>query len=102
MARPSIDARRRLRLGGRACGQREVHSKIGDAAFYEAIAKSLEKAEHILVVGAGTGASGAMDRLVAELGEHHPGVAKKIVRTIVIDETHLSQDQLLQSPPGLF
>lgn len=72
-------------------GQRKPELK----SFYDAVAKTLEGAKQILVFGGGTGASSAMDELLAQLGRHHAGVAKRVVGAIVLDETHLSEDQLL-------
>jgi hypothetical protein len=64
-------------------------------SFYEAIAKTLKGAEQILLFGSGTGASSAMEELLAELKHHHSDLAKCIVGSVVLDETHLSEDQLL-------
>ena len=64
-------------------------------SFYEAVAKTLEGAEQILIFGSGTGASSAMEELLAELKHHHGDVAKRVVGSIVLDETHLTEDQLL-------
>jgi len=64
-------------------------------SFYEAVAKTLKGAEQILIFGSGTGASSAMEHLLAELELHHGDVAKRIVGSIVLDETHLTEDQLL-------
>jgi hypothetical protein len=72
-------------------GQRKPELK----SFYEAIAKTLKGAEQVLLFGSGTGASSAMEELLAELKHHHGDVAKCIVGSVVLDETHLSDDQLL-------
>jgi hypothetical protein len=72
-------------------GQRKPERK----SFYEAVAKVLEDAEKVLLFGSGTGASSAMEHLLAELKLHHGDVAKRIVGSIAIDETHLTEDQLL-------
>jgi hypothetical protein len=72
-------------------GQRKPELK----SFYEAIAKTLKGAEQVLLFGSGTGASSAMEELLAELKHHHGDVAKCIVGSVVLDETHLSEDQLL-------
>ena len=45
--------------------------------------------------GGGTGAGSAMEQLVAGLKLHHGEVAKRIVGSIVLDETHLTENQLL-------
>ena len=72
-------------------GQRKPELK----SFYEAIAKTLHGAEQILVFGSGTGASSAMEELLIELKHHHGDVAKRVVGSVVLDETHLTEDQLL-------
>ncbi len=72
-------------------GQRKPERR----SFYEAIAKTLHGAEQILILGSGTGASSAMEELLTELKHHHGDVAKRVVGSIVLDETHLSEDQLL-------
>jgi len=72
-------------------GQRRPEQK----SFYEAVAKTLQGADEILVFGSGTGASSAMEELLAQLKLHHGDVAKRIVGSVVLDETHLTEDQLL-------
>ena len=64
-------------------------------SFYEDIAKALRGAEQILVFGGGTGASSAMEELLTQLRHHHGDVAQRVVKSMVLDETHLSEDQLL-------
>jgi hypothetical protein len=72
-------------------GQRKPERK----SFYEAIAKTLLGAQKILVLGSGTGASSAMGHLLAELERNHRGVAKHIVGASVVNEQHLTENQLL-------
>jgi hypothetical protein len=72
-------------------GQRKPERK----SFYEAVAKTLQGAEKILVFGSGTGASSAMDQLLAELKRHHKDLAQRVVGSIVLDQQHLTDDQLL-------
>lgn len=74
-----------------ATGKRKPERK----SFYEAVAQTLRGAEKILVFGSSTGASSAMDQLLAELKHFHADVAKRIVGSMVVDETHLTEDQLL-------
>jgi hypothetical protein len=64
-------------------------------SFYEDVAKTLQGAEEILVFGSGTGASSAMEELLIQLRHHHGDVAKHVVGSIVLDETHLTENQLL-------
>lgn len=64
-------------------------------SFYEAVAQTLRGAEKVLIFGSGTGASSAMEQLLAELKHRHADLAKHIVGTVVVDESHLTEDQLL-------
>jgi len=70
-------------------GQPELKS------YYETIAQNLRDAEQILIFGSSTGASSAMDYLVDELNQNHPDIAKRIVGAIVVNEQHLTEEQLL-------
>ena len=36
-----------------------------------------------------------MDQLLAELNEHHKELAKLVVASVVVDQPHLTEDQLL-------
>jgi hypothetical protein len=72
-------------------GQRKPEQK----SFYQAIAKTLQGAEQILIFGTGTGASSAMTELLDHLTRHHAEAAKHVVGSIVVDETHLTENQLL-------
>jgi hypothetical protein len=81
-----------------ATGQRKPEQR----SFYAAVAKTLGNAENILVFGCGTGASSAMDQLLAELRENHQDIARRVVRTVVVNEPHLTEDQLLARARGLY
>ncbi|MEH1886988.1 hypothetical protein [Nostoc sp.] len=74
-----------------ANGQRQPELK----PFYEAIARSLSGAKKILIFGSSTGSSSAMDYLLADLKEHHPDIQERVVGTVVVNEQHMSEDQLL-------
>ena len=71
-------------------------------SYYEAVAKTLRGAEQVLLFGTGTGASSAMDHLLAELKKHHHDVAAKVVGSVTIDEKHMTEDQLLAKARELF
>ena len=64
-------------------------------SFYEAIAKTLHGAEQVLVFGSGTGRASAMEQLLADLKDHHPDVAGKVVGSVVVDAHHTTEGQLL-------
>ena len=72
-------------------GQRKPERK----SFYEAVAKGLKGSGQIVLFGTATGASSAMDQLIAHLKHHHADVAKRIVGSVAVDEHHLTEDQLL-------
>lgn len=64
-------------------------------SFFEPVAKALQAARQILIFGTGTGMSSEMDQFIAWLKSHHPDVAKRIVGSLAVDESHLTKDQLL-------
>ena len=64
-------------------------------SYYEAVAKTLQGAEQVLVFGSGTGRSSAMEQLLADLKDHHPDVAGKVVGSVVVDAHHTTESQLL-------
>jgi hypothetical protein len=72
-------------------GQRKPELK----SFYEAVVKTLHGADSILIFGSGTGASSAMVHLVAQMRHHHADLAGHIIGEVVLDQQHLSEDQLL-------
>jgi hypothetical protein len=71
-------------------------------SFFEPVAAMLNDAGKILIFGTGTGMSSEMDQFVAWLNVHHPVVAKRIIGTLVIDEHHLTEDQLLAKAREFF
>ena len=72
-------------------GQRKPERK----SFYEAVARTLKHAGRVLVFGSGTGASSAMVQLKADLQEHHRDIAARVAGWLVVNEQHLTENQLL-------
>jgi hypothetical protein len=72
-------------------GKRQAERK----SFYEAIAKTLQGAEQVLLFGSGTSRSSAMEMLLADLKAHHPDVAGKIIGSVNVDAHHTTEDQML-------
>jgi hypothetical protein len=72
-------------------GQRKPEPK----SFYEAVAKTLQGAKQILLFGTGTGSSSAMEALLEDLRRNHKEIAARVVGSVVVDEHHLTEDQLL-------
>jgi hypothetical protein len=64
-------------------------------SFFEPIARALNAPGQILIFGAGTGASSEMDQFIAWVKVHHPELARRIIGSLVVDEHHLTEGQLL-------
>jgi hypothetical protein len=64
-------------------------------SFFEPVAGILNGAGQILIFGSGTGHSSEMEQFVAWLKTHRPELAKRVVGTVVVDEHHLTEAQLL-------
>jgi hypothetical protein len=79
-------------------GQRKPDIK----SFYEAVAKTLQGAQKILLFGTGTGSSSAMETLLEDLLHNHKDIAGRVVGSVVVDEHHLTEDQLLAKARELF
>ena len=71
-------------------------------SFYEAVAATLRGADQILIFGSGTGASSAMEQLLADLKHNLGDVAKHVAGSIVVDEHHLTEGQLLAKAREFF
>jgi hypothetical protein len=71
-------------------------------SFFEPVASVLNGAGKILVFGSGTGTSSEMAQFVAWLHELRPAVAKRVVGTVVVDENHLTEAQLLAKARDFF
>lgn len=71
-------------------------------SFYDAVAKAVERGRRIVIFGSGTGASSAMDELVRQLREHHRDLARRVVATLVVNEQHMTEDQLLAEARGVY
>ena len=79
-------------------GQRTDERK----SFYEAVAKTLHGAQQIVIFGTGKSASSAMEQLLIDLKSHHRDLAERVVNSIIVDEHHLTDDQLLARARELF
>ena len=71
-------------------------------SFFEPVAGLLNGAGKILVFGTGTGMSSEMDQFLDWLKAHHPELAKRIVGSVVVDERHATEDQLLAKAREFF
>jgi hypothetical protein len=63
--------------------------------FFEPVAQALKSAGKVLIFGTGTGMSSEMDQFTAWLRHCHPEVAAKVIGSLVVDENHMTDGQLL-------
>ena len=70
-------------------------SKPDRRRFYSAVARSLQRAEQIVIFGTGIGATSAIDQLLVELKLNYRDVARHIVGAVAVNERHLTEEQLL-------
>ena len=91
--------------------RRHLHSENPETAgkraperksYYEAVAKTLQGADRILIFRTGTGESSAMDRLLADLKHNHQDVAGRVIGSIVIDKHHTTEGELLAEAREFF
>ncbi len=71
-------------------------------SFYEAIAQTLRGAEKILIFGSSTGASSAMEHLLVDLNEHHLDIAQKVIGAVIVNQQHMTEDQLLAQARAVY
>lgn len=64
-------------------------------SFFEPVAGVLNGAGGILIFGTGTGTSSEMDQFIEWLRANRPELAKRIIGSLVVDENHLTEEQLL-------
>ncbi|HEX8311643.1 MAG TPA: hypothetical protein VF614_10020 [Chthoniobacteraceae bacterium] len=64
-------------------------------SFFEPVAQALRGAGKILIFGSGTGMSSEMEQFVAWVQSHHPEIAQRIIGWLAVDESHLTNAQLL-------
>lgn len=76
-------------------GNSRGQEKPDPNTFFEPVARVLQAAGQILIFGTGTGTSSEMEQFVGWLKHHHPESAKKIIGSVVVDEHHLTEGQLL-------
>jgi hypothetical protein len=76
--------------------------KPDPGSFFGPVADALEADGQILVFGSGTGMSSEMDQFVAWAKLHRPEVARRIMGSLVVNERHLTVDQLLAKAREFF
>ena len=71
-------------------------------SFFAPVASALSAASHILIFGRGTGMSSEMDQFIAWAKFHHPAPARRIIGSLVVDDRHLTEAQLLAQAREFF
>jgi len=64
-------------------------------SYFEPVARALSAGGRFLIFGTGTGMSSEVDQFIAWLKLHHPELSKRMIGSQVVDESHLTGDQLL-------
>jgi len=64
-------------------------------SFFKPVASALQAGGQILIFGTGTGTSSEMEQFIAWFKLNHPDQAKRIIGSMIVDEQHLTEDQLL-------
>jgi hypothetical protein len=83
------------------------HSSEGQASaanhheYFENVVKILAGNEPLLLFGSGHGSSSTSESFGAWLKERHPDVAKRIVAKVDIDQSHLTEGELLAQARAL-
>lgn len=71
------------------------HEKPDPNTFFASVAQALAGVGPILIFGSGTGGGNEMEPFIAWLKAHRPELARRIIGSLVVDESHLSEEQLL-------
>lgn len=64
-------------------------------SYFEPVARALHAGGPILIFGTGTGMSSEMDQFTKWLKVNHHDIAARVIGSLVVDEYHLTEGQLL-------
>ena len=64
-------------------------------SYFEPVARALSAGGRFLIFGTGTGMSSEMVQFISWLKVHHHELSKRMIGSQVVDEYHLTEDQLL-------
>ena len=65
-------------------------------SYFEPVSRALLGGGKFLIFGNGTGLSSEMDQFISWLKTHHPELSKRMIGSQVVDEHHLTENQLLE------
>ncbi len=84
-----------MRLASDAKDYSRGKDKPDPNSFFKPVASVLQAGGQILIFGTGAGTSNEMEQFIVWLKLHHPDQARHIIGSLVVDEHHLTEDQLL-------
>jgi len=64
-------------------------------SYFEPVARALATGGKFLIFGTGTGMSSEMDQFISWLKVHHHELSQRMIGSQVVDEYHLTENQLL-------
>jgi hypothetical protein len=71
-------------------------------SYFEPVALALRDATRILVFGTGSGMASEMEQFGSWLDLKHPELAKRVIGSVTVDESHMSDGQLLAKAHSIF
>jgi len=71
-------------------------------SYFEPVASALQGSARILIFGAGSGMSSEMEQFGSWLELKHQGLAKRVIGSVAVDESHLTDGQLLAKARSVF
>ena len=70
--------------------------------FFGPVAKELMAGGQILIFGSGTGESSEMEKFASWLRLNHTEISRRVLGTIAVDESHMTDGQLLKKARGFY
>lgn len=64
-------------------------------SYFEPLAQALKGTGKILIMGSGKGTGSEMEQFAGWLPRHHPELAQRVIGSLVVDQRHLTEAQLL-------
>ncbi len=71
-------------------------------AYFGEVVEGLKGNENILIFGSGSGSSSAMELFVTWLNDHHKDIAERVMDTVKVDQSHLTEGELLAKAREIF
>lgn len=72
-------------------GQEKPHTH----SYFNPIADALAGADRIVILGSGHGMANEMDQFIDWLRDHRPALAARIAGSLIVDEHHMTDNEML-------